>query len=351
MFEPFDKNLDLSKKFSHKRILVTGGCGSIGSEIVRSILKFGPEVVRILDNNETELFNLECELGDFNNLRFLVGDVRDRERVSRAIKDIDIVFHAAALKHAPSCEYNPFEAIKTNVIGTQNVLEAAIDENVEKVVNISTDKAANPIGTMGVTKLLTEKLVTASEFYKGNARTIFCSVRFGNVLGSRGSVIPVFKNQLEKCQPLTITDMNMTRFMMSIPQSVELIFKAASMAIGGEVFILKMPAMRIRELAEVMIEEMAIKYKYDGNGVKIKIIGNRGGERVHEFLMNEEESKDALETEDLFILLPKSLILRSDKKYMYEGTRPARFSTYSSDNVKILNKFEIKQMLRQSGIL
>lgn len=337
--------VDFGKQFDHKKILVTGGCGSIGSEIVRALLKCNPSVVRIFDNAETELFNLQTELKKFDNVRFLVGDVRDKDRVARAMEDIDFVFHVAALKHVALSEYNPFEAVKTNVLGTQNIIENALNEEVEKFVNVSTDKAANAIGAMGASKLLAEKLTTAADFYKGARKTIFLSVRFGNVFGSRGSLAPIFNSQIKKGQPITVTDTRMTRFFMSIPQAVQMIFKSANMAIGGEIFILKMPAIRINDLAQIMIDELAPKYAQDRNKIQIKIVGKRAGERTHEYLMSEDETKHAVETEDLFIIVPESPKESETKKYIYQGARPVTVSSFTSEHARPLTRSEIKEML------
>ena len=219
--------------FKNKTIIVTGGVGSIGSEIVRQLLKYSPKQIRIFDNRETELFHMQHELKDIR-LRFLLGDIRDKERLIMAMENVDIVFHAAALKHVPSCEYNPFEAVKTNVYGTQNIIDAALAANVKKVVNISTDKVTNTINTMGATKLLAERLISSAQYFKGNKRTIFSSVRFGNVIGSRGSVIDLFKKQIENGSSITITDPNMTRFIMSLRQAVQLVLETANEMQGGE---------------------------------------------------------------------------------------------------------------------
>jgi FlaA1/EpsC-like NDP-sugar epimerase len=191
-----DKKLE--DTFKDKKILVTGGTGCIGSEIVRNLLKYKPNVVRIFSNDEDATFQIIQELGRANNRRFLVGDIRDKERLMLAMENIDIVYHAAALKHVPLCEYNPFEAIKTNVLGTQNVIDAALENKVEKVINISTDKAVNPTKTMGATKLLAEKLTIDANYFKGKTKTIFSCVRFGNVAYSRGSVIPLFESQIRQ---------------------------------------------------------------------------------------------------------------------------------------------------------
>src|SRR3989344_4252764 len=223
--------------FEGKDILVTGGCGSIGSEIVKQLLKYNPKKIRVMDNNESNLFYLGQELNT-DKVRLLIGDVRDRNRVYRAMKGVDIVFHAAALKHVPLCEYNPFEAVSTNVVGTENMISAAIDNGVEKFIGISTDKAVNPINTMGATKLLSEKIIIDTSL--SEMRTKFCCVRFGNVLDSVGSVIPIFKKQIKNKGPLTITDKNMTRFFMTMPDAINLVLKASEITEGGEIFILKM---------------------------------------------------------------------------------------------------------------
>lgn len=287
--------------YNNKIILVTGGTGSIGSEIVKKILQFNPEAVRVLDNNETGLFELEQELNS-KKIRTFLGDIRDEERLRRAFDGVDIIFHAAALKHVPLCEYNPFDAVKTNVIGTQNVLNAALDMNVEKVIVISTDKTVNPINVMGATKLLAEKLTISANYYTGDKKTVFSCVRFGNVLDSRGSVVPVFKNQIKNGGPVTITDPEMTRFVMGIPQAVGLILKAGEKTKGKEIFILKMPALNIVDLAEVMIEEFAPIYGHDPEEIEIKIIGKRNGEKMYEELLTQEEFNYVYDDDELYVL-------------------------------------------------
>ncbi len=326
--------------FYNKSILVTGGTGSIGSEIVRNVLQHKPRVVRIFSNDEDGQFKLEQELQNYDNLRFLIGDIRDRERLKRATEDIDFVFHAAALKHVPLCEYNPFEAVKTNVVGTQNVIEAAMDEEIDKLITISTDKAVNPISVMGATKLLEERLTISANYYKGDRKTAFSCVRFGNVLDSRGSVIPLFEEQIKKGAPVTITDPNMTRFIMSIPKAVELVFKAAEMAQGGEVFIFKMPAVRVGDLAEVMIEKLALVYGYAPKDIVISITGKRPGEKQNEKLMTREESEKARETEDMFIVLPDE----GTADYPRAKRLPMARS-YSSKDEKLLTKQELRALL------
>ena len=338
---------DSKSFYEDKTILVTGGVGSIGSEIVRRLFKYNPKVVRVLDTNETGLFDLEQEL-QLEKFRPLVGDVRDKERLKRAVEDIDIVFHAAALKHVPLCEYNPFEAAKTNVFGTQNIIEAAMEEEVEKFITISTDKAVNPINVMGATKLLAERLTISANFYRGKRKTTFSCVRFGNVLDTRGSVIPLFRKQIKNSGPLTITDPNMTRFMMSIPKAVELVLKAVEMAEGGEIFVLKMPVLRISDLAETMIQELAPKYEYDPTEIKIKIIGKRTGEKFYEELMTDDEAENAYEDEEMFVILPQTFDIMGKLSYkLPDNFKKAQKREYSSKGVKLLTKKEIRSLLKQ----
>lgn len=337
---------DLKEIFENKIILVTGGCGSIGSEIVKQILQYNPHSIRIFDNSEDGHFKLNQKIKS-EKIRNLIGDVRDRERILRAMEDVDIVFHAAALKHVPFCEYNPFEAVNTNVVGTQNVVDAAVKRNIEIFVGISTDKAVNPINTMGATKLLSEKIITNAPI--GQSKTKFCCVRFGNVLNSNGSVIPIFNEQISKGGPVTITSEKMTRFFMSIEDSVNLVLKAASIVKGGETFILKMDALKITDLAEVMVEELAPKYGYDPKSMKYKNIGVRIGEKLYERLMNTEESMFAEETEDM-IILKDSLLARSNYKINIPNGN-IQTKEYHSDNVKHLNKETIRKLLYEKKIL
>lgn len=302
----------------NKKILVTGGTGSIGSEIVRQALKHSPTVVRVLDLDETKELELSIELKEYGHkVRFLIGDVRDAARLRWAVEDIDIIFHAAALKHVPFCEFNPFEAVKTNVLGTQNILEAALNENVERFVDISTDKAAAPSNTMGATKLLGERLTMAANYYKGLRRTVLAAVRFGNVLGSRGSLLPVIKKQIAHGGPVTITDMEMTRYFMSISQAVNLVLKAAQIAEGGEVFILKMPLFKIKDLLEILIEEWAGEFGYKPTEITLDETGVRAGEKIVESLMTEEEMRYALELEDMFVIksLREGVFVKPSKAY------------------------------------
>ena len=339
--------------FKNKKILITGGTGSIGKELVRELLKFNPKVIRILDIDETRQFELQQEYEGYDNLRFLLGDIRDKDRLLRALNNIDIVFHTAAYKHVFSSEYNPFEAVKTNVIGVQNVIEAAIDKAVEKVIFTSSDKAVSPCNVLGATKLLGERLITAANYYRGAASdTIFSSVRFGNVLGSRGSVLPLFKNQIQEGGPVTITNKEMTRFVMSSSQTLNLLFKVVKIAQGGEIFIFKMPVIRINDLAEVMIEKLAPKYGYNADDIAMKIIGKKPGEKMYEELMTVEESERSLETQEMFIVLPAiGEELYTINPSSYPKAQQSELRGYRSDEMEPLSKKKITDLLYKEKLL
>lgn len=341
--------MSLDITYKDKTILVTGGAGSIGSELVRTLLDMNPKAVRVLDNNETGLFDLEQELRS-SKIRPLVGDVRDRDRLKRAFEGVDMVFHAAALKHVPLCEFNPFDAVKTNVLGTQNVLDAAIDEGVARFILISTDKAVNPTNVMGATKLLAERLTISANFYKGSRETVLSCVRFGNVLGSRGSVVPLFKKQIANGNPLTITDPDMTRFIMDIPKAIKLILKAAEIARGGEIFILKMPVIQISDLAEAMAEELSSSDCMIRKKVEVQTIGRRAGEKLYEELMTESEAVNAYENDEFIVVIPSNIGPEEKERSMYEGLIRAVPRTYSSKNERLLRKNEIRSMLKELNL-
>lgn len=327
-----------------RKVLVTGGTGTVGQQIVKRILACGPEVIRVFSRDEHKQYLMQEELNrlgaDETRYRFLLGDVRDKERLNRAMENIDVVFHLAALKHVPACEYNPSEAVKTNVIGTQNAIECAIDNGVSSLVYASTDKAASPTNTMGASKLLAERLISSADQWKGPRNTKFLSVRFGNVLNSRGSVVPLFARQIKASGPVTVTEPAMTRFIMDVDRAVDLILHSLQISQGGETFVFKMPVLRIGDLAQAMIE-------LSGQEVVVKTIGLRPGEKMYEELMSEEESARALETEDLFIILPYHQEAAAAAE-QYPGAKIALYGGYSSDAAQLMSLEQIKKIFPQN---
>ncbi len=311
-----------------KTIIVTGGTGSIGSEIVKQLLDTEAGQIRIYSRDEHKQHELQQILGGDDRLRFLIGDIRDKDRMDFAFHNVDICFHTAALKHVPFCEYNPFEAIKTNIVGTQNVIDLALKHNLEKVIAISTDKAVNPTSVLGTSKLMMEKLITAANFLIGDKRTRFASVRFGNVLSSRGSVLPIWLKQIERNEPITITDKRATRFFMEIPEAVDLVFSAMEIMQGGEIFVLKMKRkFKITDFAKQTLKKHAPEKK-----ISLKFIGLRPGEKLHEELLTKDEADFALETKGMFVILPQHAppgeILRPRK---YANARKASVQAYRSN--------------------
>ena len=284
---------------NNKIILITGATGSFGSELV-TILKsnFKPKKIIIVSRDELKQFEMANKLGDDKRLRFFIGDVRDRDRLNLAMKDVDYVFHAAALKHVPIAEYNPIEAIKTNIIGAENVIMSAIQNNVKKVIALSTDKAVNPINLYGATKLAADKLFIAANNLSAKNGTIFSVVRYGNVLGSRGSVVPFFlKIKEKKDKIIPITHKDMTRFFISINDAVNYVLNCTIKMKGGEIFVPKIPSFRIIDLAKALVPNC-----------KLKFIGIRSGEKIDEVMISKEESKYTIETKNGYIVFPKIVI-------------------------------------------
>lgn len=334
---------DLASAFGDKSILVTGGTGSIGREIVRQLLTFHPRVIRIFSRNEYNQYVMRRDFGNRPDLRYLIGDVRDCERLMRACEDVEVIFHAGALKHVEICEYNPFEAVKTNVIGTQNVVEAALDYNMELVVGISTDKAVSPTNTMGATKLLGERVILTASQYKGDRRTRFCVIRFGNVLASRGSAIPLFIQQIRDGGPVTLTHHDVRRFFMSIPQAVELALQGSLHARGGEIFILKMPVLRISDLITALIRVYAPRFGRKPEDIEVREIGLLPGEKLFEELMTGEEALHSTETEDYFKVEPLKPVERERLDELATG--------YGSSDQPLLSVEEIIAMLENHGLV
>jgi FlaA1/EpsC-like NDP-sugar epimerase len=331
-------------------VLVTGGAGSVGKAIVTRLMDTNIQVIRIFDNSEAGLASMKANRGN-DQLRYLAGDIRDKSRLERAMEDIDIVIHAAAMKHVDISEYNPFEAVKTNVMGLQNVVDIAIDMDVDRVVFTSSDKAVNPANTMGTTKLLGEKLVTAGNKYRGGADLRLSSVRFGNVVGSSGSVIPLFEEQISEGGPVTLTDRRMTRFFLTHGEMADLLVSAVCLTEGGEVFVRKMTGIRIEDLANAMVRELAPEYGYDTSNIDINIVGRRVGETVHEKIMTEREAQRAIENDTLYAIPPDT---ESDKYLDYEGIEgfePATDPVKSSENATLLDQDEIVPFVNELGTL
>lgn len=291
--------------FAGKRIAVTGASGTVGQEVVRQLLAFGADEVRMLDNNEGELFYFSQALKHEPRARPFMIDIQDKDALMTMFKHVDIVIHSAAYKNVPVCEAAPFSAVRVNILGTQNVITAAAERNVGYVLFTSSDKAVNPTNVMGTTKLMGERLITAANVLNDAASdTIFCSTRFGNVTGSRGSVLPVFESQIAQGNPITLTDRDMTRFMMTLTEATELVLKSLTLAKGGEVFVTKMPVFNIGDLAEVLIERLAPKYGRQSSDIPIQMIGARPGEKMYEELTTDEEVARCHDMGDLLAVLP-----------------------------------------------
>ncbi|MGZ9585245.1 polysaccharide biosynthesis protein [Paenibacillus marinisediminis] len=326
--------------FNNKRILVTGGTGSWGYELIRQLLMRQPKEIVVFSRNESAQVAMNRAFDD-RRLTFCIGDVRDKGALSSACRGVDIVFHLAALKHVPVCEEHPYEALKTNVIGTQNVIEAAIDNQVEKVVYISTDKAANPSNFYGMTKAIGEKLIVYANLLRSS--TTFVCVRGGNVLGTNGSVVHLFKDQIQSKREIGITDLRMTRFFLTLHDAIELLFKATESSHGGEIYVMTMPTCRIVDLAEVLIEASGLE------GVTIVEKGIRPGEKIHEILMSEYESMNTVVYDDEYlIILPTIYIPGLQEKY--EHCVPVSFRSFSSD-VRLMSKGDIRVMLKRGGFI
>ena len=330
--------------FDGKKILITGGTGSLGTALTKKLLKSNVEIIRIYSRNESKQVEMREQVND-PRLRFLIGDVRDLERLTKAMEDIDIVFHAAALKHVPVVEYNPFEAIKTNVLGSQNVIDSCLKENVESAICIGTDKAVSPLNTYGATKHLMEKLfVTASNYINPvRHKTKFLAVRYGNVLGSSNSVIPKFIEQIKSGKNLTITDPSMTRFTITMEQALELILTAIKKGYGGEVFVPKLKAYRLDTLKDAILDILK-------TSAKIEKIPVRQGEKFHESLINSEELRNTFEIDNLYVILDKQMHTETFSKWNNLQETSLK-DQYSSDKVEILTKDELIDIIIKEEFL
>ena len=330
--------------FEGKKILITGGTGSLGSALTSRLLNEGVDTIRIFSRNENKQITMSSKFND-DRLRFLLGDIRDYPRLVRAMEDIDIVFHAAALKHVPVIEYNPFEAIKTNVIGSQNVIDACLEENVSKAVAIGTDKAVSPLNTYGATKLLMEKLfVTASNYLKKERhKTKFTALRYGNVLGSSGSVIPKFIHQIQNKEKVTITDPNMTRFSITMNEALDFILNATKIAKGSEIFVPKLRAYTINDVKNALFELLE---KTDEEN-----IGIREGEKLNEILINSDEIRYTWEYENMYMILNPSVQQHKSIDEFSNKNKITDMTDYSSGNVEKISKDKMKTIIANSGLL
>ena len=325
------------KFLKNKTLLVTGGTGSFGSTIIKGLLKNNLKEIRIFSRDEKKQEDMRL-LYNNNKIKFYIGDVRTFESINQAMKGVDYVFHAAALKQVPSCEFFPMEAVRTNILGAENVLNAAIENKVKKVVVLSTDKAVYPINAMGISKAMMERLIIAKANLYGNNKTILCATRYGNVMGSRGSVMPLFIDLIKKGKPLTVTDPQMTRFMMSLEDSVNLVLYAFKHAKQGEIFVQKAPAATVADIATVMNEIF-------GKKEKVKIIGTRQGEKLFESLLSREEM---IRAKDMgrFYCVPSDVLNLNHAKYFIEGQKLiSKSKDYTSHNTERLNLKQLKKLI------
>ncbi len=325
---------------NNKTILITGGTGSFGKKFLEMIFeKYEPKKVIIYSRDEFKQSVMQMEYQDkvdMSRVRFFIGDVRDRERLYRAFEGVDYVIHAAAMKQVPTCEYNPMEAIKTNIHGAQNVIDAALDKGVKKVVALSTDKAVNPINLYGGTKLVSDKLFIAANAYSGADGCVFSVVRYGNVAGSRGSVIPIWQKMIENGETeLGVTDMRMTRFWITLRQGVELVFKALEESKGGETYISKIPSFHIGDLAKAMLPDCTIKE-----------IGIREGEKLHEVMVTRDDSRSTYEYEKHYIVYPNYSWVSGDQ--IMPGGKPVEdgFEYNSGNNTEWLSVEQLREALK-----
>ena len=320
--------------FNDKIILLTGGTGSFGQKFTEVMLeKYNPKAIRIFSRDELKQWEMRKKFSRYNNLSFFIGDIREKDRLNRAMDSVDVVVHSAALKQVPSCEYNPFEAVKTNIYGAQNIIDTAIDHNVKKVIALSTDKAVSPINLYGATKLCMEKLFVAANSYVGGKRqTRMACVRYGNVIGSRGSVIPLFKEQRQTGK-ITITHECMTRFWITLEQGVNFVISCIELMHGGEVFIPKIPSMRILDLAKAIAPECEVVFT-----------GIRPGEKINECLLTDDESRHSTEFDDFFIIEPEPQGWTWEK-YTDGKPLPEGFKYVSYNNDRWLTKEELQKMI------
>lgn len=343
----------MNDAWAGKRILITGVCGTVGRELLSQLSSAGPAEIIGIDNNETELFFLSQEYSGKPSIRLFLGDVRDASMLIRMTAGINIVIHAAALKHVILCEQAPRDAVQTNILGVQNVIDAALANDVQRVVFTSSDKAVNPTNVMGTSKLMGERLMTAANALRRGEGPVFTSTRFGNILGSRGSVIPLFTRQISAGGPVTLTDPTMTRFIMTLKEAVELTLNSVFMGRGGEVFVTKMKVVRIVDMAEVMIEQLAPKFGRNPKDIKLTVTGVKPGEKLYEELVNEEETRRTLELEKYFAVLPAFKSIYENIDYTYTGivANAGINSPYNSSVERPMGKKDLADYMATHNLL
>ncbi|MFD1065870.1 polysaccharide biosynthesis protein [Oceanobacillus locisalsi] len=327
--------------FQNTTILITGGTGSWGHELVKKLLPFHPKEIRIFSRNEFAQVKMKREFSNHPDLKFIIGDVRDFEAVNEAAKNVDYLFHLSALKHVTICEEQPLEAIKTNVNGTENIIKASLNQKVKKVIDVSTDKAVEPINLYGHTKAIGEKLIIQADQISNHTR--FVCIRGGNVIGTNGSAIPFFKEQIVKHHTVPLTSKEMTRFFLTVSQAIDLLIYASKKAVGGEIFVMKMKACRIVDLIDVMENHFAEK------AIRVKEVGIRPGEKIHEVLVSTAESRNAYKyDENYYVILPDNASEAVKKRY--EHLPKAAFTRYQSDD-ELMSSSEIEQLLRKADVI
>ena len=327
--------MNYSALINKKNILITGGTGSFGRQLVKEVSGLSPNNVVIYSRDEDKQYSMKQDLADekiSERISFVIGDIRDYERFYSASKNMDVIFHAAALKQVPTVELYPYEAVKTNILGTYNIVRAAVARKVKNVISISTDKAVKPVNAMGMTKALQEKIILSDDLQKDTTK--FSCVRYGNVLGSRGSVIPLWDSKIKKNKPLPVTHPDMTRFMLTLGEAIHLVFYALKNAKGGEIFVKKAPATKIVDLAKVYAENITGKNDYP-----IEYVGRRAGEKIHEVLVSEEEMRNVKEMKDHYII-------HREKDFDIDSLKKEKLSEYSSDTVPLLTKPDLKKLMK-----
>ena len=327
----------------NKSILITGVCGTIGTELIKQLSSKNVKEIIGIDNNESELFFIDQQYKNDDRVRFVLCDIKDKSQLIRIFKGVDVILHTAARKHVIINEISPSEAIQTNIIGTQNIIEAALENNVNRVIFTSSDKAVNPTNVMGTSKLMGERLMTAANASTRGQFPIFSSTRFGNVLGSNGSVIPIFRKQIENGQNITLTSSEMSRFVMTVEDACKLVLDSVELAKGGEVFVTKMPVIRIEDLAKAMIQ--LYKGKGVDNKTQIEIIGAKAGEKMYEELINDEEVRRTLEIGDFFTVIPAFQGIFADIDYNYANSQTKVSKVYRSDQEEAMSVSELIEYL------